>query len=328
MEAMADALDRYRLSLLGVAGAVWEQQRALAAIAALEGFIRKFGPIGVGWGGEFGVRNPEAERLKRELDDEQWRAMGIDPATVEHHVAPGDAEFWTANFWGHAPGRGALPEVRRRVSYQGRDWAERVRRDDDGLPHDDWLQLVEEYHNLRKTLALVEAIAQRDQFACRRAARSFAPSDVAEFWVGGPGPDGLDLGRALTGSHPASGRAQLFRLPVHQVDWVLMGRFMLAGLIGRQVDFAMPLVDVPASGRFEVRWRATSLLEVIYLELLEHVRRDDSFGVGRCGGCGGPILRSRRPGKTGNQWHPKCRGGRVRRWRQANPEWRSRRPVP
>jgi hypothetical protein len=65
------------------------------------------------------------------------------------------------------------------------------------LPQDYWLQLVDEHQDLHKTLLLVEAIAQGDVFKYRRAVRSFAPNDDAEFWVGGSSPDGLDVDPVL-----------------------------------------------------------------------------------------------------------------------------------
>ena len=89
LEKMGEAIDTYRKSLLGVEGARWEQARALAAIGPLASFLQTFGPLGVGWGSEFGIRNPEADRLKREADRQRWLALGIDPDTVEHHEAPG-----------------------------------------------------------------------------------------------------------------------------------------------------------------------------------------------------------------------------------------------
>lgn len=97
---------------------------------------------------------------------------------------------------------------------------------------------------------------------------------------------------------------------------------MVADLIARQIDFAMPLVDVAPDERLRIRFEVRSALEAVYLQLLDHIQRREAFGIGRCGSCGGPILRTRRPGKTGNQWHRGCRGGRVALWRQANPGWR------
>ena len=105
--------------------------------------------------------------------------------------------------------------------------------------------------------------------------------------------------------------------PAHRVGWVILGRWFLTGLIGRQIDISMPLVDVSPDERGQIRWRATSVLAVMYLELLDYVRRHEESGIGTCGRCGGPILRTRKSGPSGNRWHRGCRAGRVERWRAA-----------
>jgi hypothetical protein len=327
MEQMSSDIDAYRLSMQGVEGAEWDPAQVHTVIGPLVAFVRTFGPIGVGWGGELGVRNPEAERLRAEVERARLSRLGIDPDTAPHRKSVG-AEFWTVSFWGHAPGRGAVPDVRRRFWYPDRSWAERIRLGDDGIPHDFWPRIVEEHQDLTRTLDLVEAIAVQDRFECRRAIRPFVPSDNTEFWVGPPEPGRPVFGRARRGVRPSSGWLAVFQVPDHEVDWVVLGRRMVADLIARQIDFAMPLVDVADDERLRVSFQARSVLEAIYLQLLDHVRRREAFGIGRCGVCGGPILRIRRPGRTGNRWHRGCRGGRVRRWRQANPDWRSRRRTP
>ncbi len=327
MDRMSQDIDAYRLSMRGVEGIEWDPAHVGRLIAPLVEFVRSFGPIGVGWGGEFGVRNPVAERLRRDAERERLARMGIDADAATGRKSLG-SEFWTVSFWGHAPGRGAVPDVRQHFWYPDRPWVTRLRYEDDGIPHDFWPRIVEEHRDLMGTLELVEAIARRDQFRCRAALRTFHPSDNAEFWVGEPDPMRPSYGRAVTGSIPSSGWLAVFQLPAHRVDWVVFGRRMLADLIARQIDFAMPLVDVSDDEVLRVRWQARSVLETIYLQLLDHVRRREAFGIGRCGDCGGPIIRTKPPGVTGNQWHRGCQGGRVRRWRQENPDWRQRRTAP
>ena len=172
-----------------------------------------------------------------------------------------------------------------------------------------------------RTLSLVEAIARGDRFACRRAIRAFARNDDAGWRLSPNAPSGFDVARAFRPNRAGS-VVQPFRLPEHEVDWQLLATFMLADLISRQIDFAMPLVAVVGSAQIEARPQGTSLLELVYLELLEHVQRRPDFGVGQCRGCGGPILRTRRPGKTGNGWHAGCQGSRVLAWRSDHPGWR------
>jgi hypothetical protein len=313
MEAMAERLGDYQLELRRDPRAEWDGRYALELVRELVAFIRTFGPIGIGWGGEFGVQNGEADRLRREREEAIYLGFGIDPASVPW-IEP--ESFWTVSFWGHGPGRGALPRVERRLWHPDQAWSERVRLDDDGLPHDSLPQLVEEHRDFKSTLELVDAIARGHQFDCRRALLKFYHED-SDFWVGPRRPMRLDYGRAWKGLRPGSGHLKLFQLREHQVDWVVLGKCLVADLITRQIDFAMPLVDLSDDEAFEVRWRATSVLEVIYLELLEHVRHRSSFGVAPCEDCGGPILRTRHLGGTGNHWHSGCRkGGRVRRWRR------------
>jgi hypothetical protein len=317
---MAGALDRYRESLMGVAGSAWNQEPALAAIDPLVTFVRKFGPVGVGWGMEFTVLNPDADRVSGEFDRARRASGEFDQAMFRDL----DQRSWTVSFWGHGPGRGApRPSVQRQAARRELPWADRVRIDDDGLPKDHWRALVTEHRDLMRTLELVEAIARADQYACRHAIRAFYPGDT-ELWVGPPMPFGSDPGRAITGFRPTSGRMRPFEVPAHQVDWVIYAKLLLAGLIGRQVDFAMPVVELAHSNHLGLSWRAASLLEVIYLELLDHVQRREAFGIARCRDCGGPILRTRRAETTRNRWHPGCQGGRVRRWRVEHPERRRR----
>jgi hypothetical protein len=327
MDRMSQDIDAYRLSLRGVEGAEWDAAHASTLITPLVEFVRTFGPIGIGWGGEFGVKNPVAARLRRDADRERLKRMGIDAEGETGRRSLG-SEFWTVSFWGHAPGRGAVPDVRQRFWYPDQPWATRLRYEDEGIPHDFWPRIVDEHRDLIATLELVEAIARRDQFRCRDAARVFHPGDNAEFWVGEPNPMRPSYGRAVRGSVPSSGWLALFRVPTHRVDWVVLGRGMLADLIARQIDFAMPLVDVSDDEVLGVRWQAKSVLEAVYLQLLDHVRRREAFGIGHCGDCEGPIMRTKPPGVTGNQWHQGCQAGRVRRWRQENPDWRQRRTAP
>ena len=324
MQQMSEDIDAYRVSMVGVEGAEWDADQVRNLVGPLVAFLRTFGPIGIGWGGQFGVRNPEVERLERDLERLRVARMGIDPATTTGRKRLG-SDFWTASFWGHAPGRDAVPAVRRRVSFPGRSWDERIRLEDDGIPHDFWPQIVDEHQDLTRTLELVEAIARRDRFGCKRAVRLFVPDDGAEFWVGPPAPLRPSFREVAQGFRPSSGRLAVYQVPDHQIDWIALGRRMVADLIARQIDFAMPLVDVAPDERLRVRFQARSVLEAVYLRLLDHVQYREGFGIGRCGSCDGPILRTRRPGKTGNQWHRGCHGGRVLLWRQANPGWRRRR---
>ena len=315
IDELTASLEAYRQSLVGIPDAKWDFGEAARSIQGYVDFVRTFGPLGVRWASEFVVRNPTADRLKRELDRAQWQLRGADPDTVVRHTAEGLGTFWTVSFWGHGPGRGAVPDVRKHRYWHGPAWLERIRRGDDGLRQDSWHLIVDEYKDLWKALDMAEAITQGDPIACKRAVRALYQSDEVEFSTEAADWALRGLGAAVTTARPASGVLKLFKLPLTNVDWQMVARISLSDLIGRQIDFAMPTVGLDQRDQFVVAWRGSSLLETIYLQLLEHVRAHPGRGVARCGNCGGPILRTKRPGVTGNQWHRGCQGGRVQRWR-------------
>jgi hypothetical protein len=311
--AMTKNLEEYRESLKGKDEGTWSDAPALRLIEPLQSFVATFGPLGVNWGGEFLVRNQPAERLERERDRLRAKILGQEPDSLDPSRR---GRYWTVTFAGHGPGRLATGEVRQHAVSRG-SVGEARRMNDDRLPHDDWATVVDAHLELRRTLDLAEAIARRQTFRIRTLIKEFIGED-AELDSEPAGPWHTDYGRALLGPKPARAYRP-FRLPAGRIDWPLLGQMFVGDLVTRQVDFAIPLVQVGTDGGYAVRWRATSALEVIYLELLDHLRRRSDFGIGTCGSCGGPILRTRRPGATGNQWHRGCRGGRVARWRAGEP---------
>jgi len=123
----------------------------------------------------------------------------------------------------------------------------------------------------------------------------------------------FDWRTANRGMVPSSGWFRPFEVHESNVDWVALGRMVLAEHIDVKLSdttVGVGLRDgIPAFG-----WRIGSLLEVIYLQLLDHVRQRLAFGVGNCDFCGAPILRVRR----GQRWHSGCApAGRQRESRAA-----------
>lgn len=312
-DAMLQRLEAYRAALVERQAPEWDAIEAARAIDEFAMFVTTFGPVGIEWGATFRVNNPEVERMERALEQRRTAATPVDAPTPRSRRL--GTRFWTVSFWGHGPGRDATPTVRPSETFPGRSWSERIRLADKGLHYDLWPRIAEEQRDLRATLDLAEAIARADQFECRRALQPFQMGDDVEYDLGGPGRAGDDLGSIVQGMQPRDRRIKPFQGRAHDVDWVQFGRITLAWLITRKIDFATPFVDVNNEGVLRVKWRATSLLELIYLELMNHVTGRPDFGIASCERCGGPILRTRHSGGTGNRWHPGCQGGRVARWR-------------
>ena len=301
---MTGALEGHRLGLAGQAGEGWQSHVAWAVVSPFTDFLKTFGPAGIGWGMTFEVANPEVDRVRRQLL----------PAIGSRKLARGVRESWRVSFWGHGPGRSATPEVRRVVSYPAKTFQERAQLGDHLLPHDLWSRLVDEHRDLRTALDIVEAIARRRQIDCRDLVRPLV-GDQAEFWTGEPDRFDSDFRGAYRRTQWSDEeRVRLLSKRANEVDWIEVARQTVAGLIRRQIDFAMPAVFARDYG-FDLSWRATSLLEVIYLELLDHLRRRPESGVAWCVRCRGPILRTRWRGQTANKWHSGCQAGRMEEWR-------------
>ena len=62
---MTAALQAYLESLRGVPGATLDQPPMLAALGELVAFVRRFGPLGIGWGMTMPVENPVDRKSTR-----------------------------------------------------------------------------------------------------------------------------------------------------------------------------------------------------------------------------------------------------------------------
>lgn len=308
-QAMTAALESYRPPALEGSDA-WSDSEAAGRVAPFEDFVRTFGPIGVNWGGRFRVFSGSVRRLQARPATPGTEAEDI----IEVRPSNRPAKFWTVSFAGHGPARLGAPDVREELAWPGLDLAQRRELEDDALDHDEWRIVADAQAELRQVLEVVEAVVRGVPGRIRAAMLAILNDENAVFDAPDPGPWHTDYGAALVGFRPHD-VFRPFRLPPHQVNWPMLGRRFTGDLISRQIDFAIPLLQVDRGEEYFVQWRATSVLEVIYLQLMDHVRRRPEFGVATCGYCGGAILRKRRPGRTEDQWHTGCRAGRVSAWR-------------
>jgi len=94
---------------------------------------------------------------------------------------------------------------------------------------------------------------------------------------------------------------QPFKAHRGQVDWETLGWSVLAQHLSRVLTWGALRVGLRGH-RPQLGWRVGSLVEVMYLQLLEHVTQHPDFGIGQCDYCGAPILRVRRQ----QRWHTGC----------------------
>lgn len=104
-------------------------------------------------------------------------------------------------------------------------------------------------------------------------------------------------------------------------------RRMTAEWISTRLSSIRLRVAADPSGRFGLTLRMQSLLDAIYWQLLEHVRRrpareadslDPRFRIPWCGYCGGAILSTRLAEDRVNKWHAGCKAaGQAQRRREA-----------
>jgi len=290
-----------------------ESRRQLTDLTELVSFVHTFGPLGFEWSRTFPVRNSAADRALDELSRRRIadviRATG--GSVTDEAFAPARRD-WQVAF--PSPGF-SMPIVREAYVHPGKSWAERVRLGDDAIPRD-YLgpqptgPLWGHQDDLRRVLELVNVLSATDPnpHEIRNAAGNL-PGD-GEFDVSERGVrDPVDLlwREAMRRPRASGGRWwSPFREHPSRVDWVTAGRLMLANYLSAQLAWTTIEAGIDELGRIRTRWTPHSLLEIIYLQLLEHVQERLQFGVGRCLHCGGPILRTRLSERTRNRAHAGC----------------------
>lgn len=298
LPSMYERFRAHRDSLKGREDVEPEQAPMLECLGELVGFVRTFGPLGFNWARTFEVRNPDADRARSVLAE------------------PGR---WQVRL--PALGEVGLPRVSQLRAHPELPWETRVRWEDDALPQD-FLgplpggPLCWQQENLHAALRLTNALADGHRDGVRDALRripgygTFRVRDSAD-----RAPVDIDWRDAMrTPGAPASGWWAPFEVHPGQVDWIAAGHLWLATFLSAQLAWTRVAIGLDAQARFRSRWIVGSLMEVIYLQLVEHVERRLGFGVGWCGYCGGPILRVRQK----QRWHRKCaNAGRVQRHRRS-----------
>jgi hypothetical protein len=262
----------------------------LDGLGELVAFVKKFGPLGLDWSRTHAVENRDADR-----------ALGN----------AGRHRLWQVVF--PTPGF-AMPRVVQVTSATG-SWADRIRRGDMVLPHD-YLGLQptgpiwHQRDDLGRVLKLVEVLAEAEPnpHDIRDAAGNlpgFGQYDVRD--DGARDPVDLRWRHAMRYPRDIGERPWLpFEEHTTAVKWATAGRLMLAEFLSAQLAWTRIEAGLDGLGRVRTRWTPRSLMELIYLQLLEHVEERLNFGVAWCPNCGGPVLRTRRSELTQNRAHRGC----------------------
>jgi len=301
LEAVWEQLEAVRSPVIGEPAPL-DPVRDRATFPELIGFVDRFGPFGLGWNRVQRVLNPDADRLV----EENWRlklaAAGF----------TGDAPSPTAGtpVWRLVSpdlGRPFYPYVEQVTTYPDLPWAERVRLGDPKIYHDDlgrqgMASIGLARSDLLAAVRLADALSRRRTFELRDAIRSFPREPV--FDVRGHDADSslaIDWRSANLGMAPSDGVFRPFAVHEATVDWVRLGQMVLIEHISTKfsaTSIGLGLRnDIPTFG-----WRIGSLIEVMYRQLLDHIREHPDFGLRTCDLCGAPILQVRRE----QRWHSGC----------------------
>jgi hypothetical protein len=290
-----------------------EPTRWLEALRELVSFVKTFGPLGLDWARTFPVLNRAGDQALDQLATkrmtEAMRSLGGSDTNMPVIRTP---RLWNVVF--PSPGFSGA-NVREVYSYPEESWNERVRLGDRML-NQDFLgaeptgPLWNHQDDLRRVLRLVNVLAEADPspFAIRDAAGALP--GIGEYDVrnyGAREPIDVRWNEAMRVVRDTGGRRWApFEEHSTWVDWPALGRLMLADYLSAQLAWTTVGAGIDGRGKIRTRWTPHSLMEVIYLQLLEHVEERLEFGVGWCANCGGPILRTRLKEQTQNRAHHGC----------------------
>jgi hypothetical protein len=209
----------------------------------------------------------------------------------------------------------SIPKVRQAHIYPDLPWRQRVDRVDDALAHD-YLglqptgRLWNHYDDLQRAIDLARALgAPKPNPHDIRVAAGNMPGfgEYAVRDVGVRDPVDVRWRDAMVRPRDLGGRRwSMVRDHQTAVNWPTAGRLILAQFLSEQLSGTRVQVGLDLDGNLRTKWTPGSLLEIIYLQLLEHVEERLGFGVGECPYCHGPVLRTRLSPLTRNKAHHGC----------------------
>jgi hypothetical protein len=273
------------------------------AFGPLVDFTRVFGPLGLEWQRIHVVDNPDADRLARQNAGLRALSLALAPRPEPGFDSAIEGTSWRVVL--AKPGTLGIGRVEPIVTYPGLSWTDRAASRDDLLHHDELGPasggpLVWAHSALTGAAHLADALARADMDAIEGHLREsvlWIPSRVAASGMPRPIEDGIPR----SDGSPAD------------ESWLHRGRWALAQLITHEMASTLVGVEVEVD-RFIPGWRIGSLVDLMYLQLLEHLQRHPDFGIGDCHYCGMPILRVRRS----QRYHSGCGpAGRQRESRAA-----------
>jgi len=285
------------------------QAQLRAAFAEILRFVECFGPLGIGWSRTFRAYNREADRLAAENEELRVQLETlVDPSTQRQlpNLLQGGRLWHVVR---PEVGSGPYAEVRPIRRFPGLSWEEQVKRDVGDIPHDRLGYMDAEgplfatYEVLKETLELADSLASGDQFEIRHFLERSTRFDRVYFVdrEGPVDPMAPNYGRAVRAMFPGDNIWRPLKDHQTNVDWETLGWTILTHHLSRMLTWGALRVFLRGN-RPQLGWRVGSLVEVMYLQLLEQITAHPDFRMGHCDYCKAPILRVRRE----QRWHTGC----------------------